>query len=59
MDTIQKLKERIVELELENKDLFMRLSAIKVITQKVNPVCSKKLEELLVECETCKGDLSA
>ena len=55
MDTIQKLKERIVELELENKDLFMRLSAIKVITQKVNPVCSQKLEALLSECDTCKG----
>ena len=59
MGTVQELEKKIRLLEQENKDLLMRLSAIKVITQKVNPVCSKKLEELLLECEHCKGDISA
>ena len=52
MDNVQMIRE----LEYENKDLAMRLSAIKVITQKISPICSQKLEALLSECEFCKGE---
>ena len=41
-------------LKEENKDLFMRLSAIKTIINKVNPICSQKLESMLNECEDCR-----
>lgn len=45
---------RIRELEAEVRDIRMRLSAIKVITNKIHPVCSQRLQELLEECEGCK-----
>jgi len=47
--------QRIQLLEAENKDLLMRLSAIKVITTKITPVCSEKLQKMLEECEGCVG----
>ena len=50
------LEQRVKELEAENKDLHMRLSAIKVITQKMNPVCAEKLHALFIDCEGCKGE---
>ena len=49
------LEQRVKELEAENKDLQMRLSAIKVIVTKINPVCSEKLQKLLEACEGCQG----
>ena len=48
-DEIRVLREEI-------KDLTMRLSAIKVITSKVSPVCSEKLRKMMEECEGCKGE---
>lgn len=47
-------QEEIRFLREQNKDLNMRLSAIKVITNKIHPVCSQRLQELLEECEGCK-----
>lgn len=44
------------ELEAENKTLLTRLTAIKMLVTRVEPVCSQKLEELLQSCEGCKGD---
>lgn len=38
---------RIRELEVQVKDLTMRLSAIKMITTKIEPICSQRLQELL------------
>lgn len=40
-------------LKEENKDLFMRLAAIKTIINRVKPICSQKLESMLKECEEC------
>lgn len=48
--------QKIRELENQVKDLTMRLSAIKVITTKIEPICSQRLQELLEACEGCKGD---
>jgi hypothetical protein len=52
-------------LEIENRylkeqvrDLTMRLSAVKVIVNKINPLCAEKLQKLLEECEGCKGEES-
>lgn len=50
------LEQRVRELEAENKDLRMRLSAIKTITAKITPVCAEKLQRLLLGCEGCKGE---
>jgi len=47
---------RIRELEAENRDLMMRLSAIKVITTNIMPICADKLQKIFAECEGCKGD---
>lgn len=46
----------IAYLKEQNKDLLMRLSAIKVIVTRVNPVCSEKLQQLLSICEGCKDE---
>ena len=48
--------EKIRDLEAQVKGLTMRLSAIKVITQKIDPICSQKLQEMLWSLEGCKGD---
>lgn len=48
--------EKIRDLEAQVKDLTIRLSAIKVITQKIDPICSQKLQEMLWSLEGCKGD---
>lgn len=49
-------ESRLKELEAENKDLTMRLSAIKIITAKISPVCSEKLKRLFEEYEGCNGE---
>lgn len=51
-------EQRLKELEAENKDLRMRLSAIKVITMHISPVCSEKLSKLLEEAEKCQQSSS-
>jgi hypothetical protein len=48
------MKNEIMILKEQNKDLLMRLCAIKTIVTKVNPVCSEKLQQLLDVCEGCK-----
>lgn len=48
------LQNEIKILKDEIQDLRMRLSAIKVITTRVEPVCSEKLKTLLESCESCK-----
>ena len=55
--TIEELSNEIRVLKDQNKDLIMRLSAIKVIVTKINPVCSEKLQQLLDTCNLCNtGD---
>ena len=49
-------QSKIRDLEAQVKDLTMRLSAIKVITQKIDPICSQKLQEMLWSLGECKGD---
>ena len=49
-------EQEISALKSQVQDLMMRLSAIKVITQKISPVCSEKLQKLFEECEGCKGE---
>ena len=48
--------EKIRDLESQVQDLTMRLSAVKIITQKISPVCSQKLQQLLETMEGCKGE---
>ena len=50
------IEARVKELEAENKDLLMRLSAIKVMVTRISPVCSEKLQKLFEDCEGCKGE---
>ena len=52
------LRNEVNTLRAEVHDLKMRLSAIKVITHKISPVCSEKLQTLLESCEGCKGEES-
>ena len=49
-------QEEIRFLREQNKDLTMRLSAIKVIVSKITPICSDKLQQLLETCEGCHDD---
>ena len=49
-------EQEIKYLREQVKDLTMRLSAIIVIVNKVSPLCSEKLQQLLDECEGCEGD---
>jgi len=49
-------EQEIKALKSQLHDLTMRLSAVKVIVTKINPVCSEKLQKLFEECEGCKGE---
>lgn len=53
MNDLEQANQTIRQLEAEVKDLTMRLSAIKVITTKVQPVCANRMQRLLEECELC------
>lgn len=50
------LKNEVKVLREEIQDLRMRLSAIKVIVNSVEPICSEKFKTLLEYCEGCKGE---
>lgn len=43
-------------LEEKNKDLIMKLSAIKIIINQINPVCSEKLNSMISECSSCSKE---
>jgi len=54
---IRVLNNEIRVLKDQTRDLIMRLSAIKVIVTRINPVCAEKLQQLLDTCGTCNiGD---
>lgn len=55
-DYIKFLENENRFLRDENKTLTMRLSAVKVIVNMINPVCTQKLEELMNTCSNCKGE---
>ena len=50
------LRNEVKTLREEVKDLIMRLSAIKIIVTKIEPVWSEKFKTLLEACEGCKGE---
>lgn len=50
------LRNEVNALREEVHDLRMRLSAIKVIVTRIEPVCSEKFKTLLEACEGCKGE---
>lgn len=50
------LRNEVLSLKEEVKDLRMRLSAIKIIVTRIEPICSEKFTTLLESCEGCKGE---
>lgn len=45
-------------LRNENHDMRMRLVAVRSLVINLQPICSKKLESLLSECEGCDNQCS-
>jgi len=53
MTDVEILKRENDVLRQENKDMRMRLVAVRTLVTHLQPACSKKLEELLRDCEGC------
>jgi hypothetical protein len=51
---IRELRAETRCLEKKNKELIMKLAAIKLITNHVYPVCPEKLQNIISECTNCK-----
>ena len=51
--TNAELKKSYIELESLNKDLRMRLVAIKILVNNINPICAEKLKQVLTTHVDC------
>ncbi len=54
--TIEELQRENELLRVKNKDLLMRLNTVKMLLNRVSPVCSRKLQELPECAEGCDGN---
>ena len=54
MSTTEILLRENQLLRDENHDMRMRLVAVRSLVTNLQPACSKKLEQLLSECEGCQ-----